>query len=360
MAVLAQKKVAEPTRSWLFIGQHEGEIVMIAAAWLERIKTLVGRWLGPSQPDTGAAGRKSGTQSAVSAEIQKIEKIRQISSALADIEGVTGVGPLDEDERTCIILATPAFVNSVPETARIKDGEEVRLRVVTDEGEARLYMGGPPVTNAPRQFPGPVMGGDPVRNNAFTQHGTIAFGVEASAQTTVEGNACAGQILGCSHVFFHASGNTVSTPLQPDGFQTQWNVRQNTPRFIDVAGAMPTGSSVNVKPRWLRGLREITGAEFPAAGVRVSKYGQASGLTSGLIRGPAERNIDGTKVIVRFVKRRFAVDGDSGAAVVAGDRKLVGLVFAGHPLLDESYVLQAWPDTTTIPIKYAAFRIENF
>lgn len=325
----------------------------------ERISEKVASRDDPSRSSTPPAGQKSGTHPAVSAEIETIDSIRQISSALAGVEGITGVGPLEEDGKACLILARPDSVDSVPETVRVQGLGEVRLRVVPDEGEARLFMG-PTVTNAIRQFPGPVMGGDPVRNDAFTDYGTIAFGVDASAQTMVEGNACAGQILGCSHVFFDPGGDTLSTPLHPGGFQMKWQVGQASPHYADVAGATPTSSSIDIKPKWLRGLREITGVEFPPAGVRVSKYGQVSGLTSGRVMGPVQRTIGGKSVFVRFVKRRFAQYGDSGAAVVTGDRKLVGLIFAGNPTADESYFLQAWTDPSPVPNGYAAFRIENF
>jgi hypothetical protein len=98
----------------------------------------------------------------------------------------------------------------------------------------------------------------------------------------------------------------------------------------------------------VRGLGTITGVRQPISGDRLSKYGWTTHLTSGLDLGTYmveldPDNLPGQRFLVRRVSGRFADEGDSGAAILDRDRKLVGLVIAGKDVVDQTYYTQALP-----------------
>ena len=99
-------------------------------------------------------------------------------------------------------------------------------------------------------------------------------------------------------------------------------------------------------------LGGIKATKQPTTGIRVSKFGAATGLTSGRDGGIALKEVDHVshpyeKFTVRVVQGPFSAKGDSGAAVLDADRNFVGIVFSG--ITNETYYLHALPNGQAPP-----------
>src|SRR6266496_6779937 len=140
------------------------------------------------------------------------------------LEGVTGIGPLAEDSKTCLILvADEKRREKLPKKIEVHLANQqsllVDMRIEVDTVPSVLFNGFTP----PDQHAGPMMGGDPIWNNEASGNGTIAFAVAASSMIKIEGYACANQCISCNHVLYHASGNVISTPNFPDSMTLKWS-----------------------------------------------------------------------------------------------------------------------------------------
>jgi hypothetical protein len=128
-----------------------------------------------------------------------------------------------------------------------------------------------------------------------------------------------------------------------------WHKEPSGSFTTDVAAGV-IKANTDVKHLEVRGLGQIKGARQPSNGIRVSKYGAATGLTSGKDLGIIDRDINGQVFKVRLVSGLFSDEGDSGAAVLDSDRFFVGMLFAGKSgVPDENYYMHALPDPATCP-----------
>ncbi|NJM29256.1 MAG: hypothetical protein HC855_03255 [Rhizobiales bacterium] len=229
----------------------------------------------------------------------------------------------------------------------------------------------------PFQYAGPLRGGDPIwdltgaRPTGLVDYGTVAFVADGTRNLTVEGRCIANQAVTCSHVLnIPDLTRTDSTTNFPKCASLTWDTdpfaAPNGQTWIDLAGAA-LDAGVPTAPYEVRGLGEITGVKQPSAGIRVSKYGAASGLTSGKDLGICyallHETSDGSKYWgwVRAVSGYFQTVGDSGAAILDEDRNLVGLVVAGTSEKDENYYIQAVPDgQATSVANISAFKVNGF
>ncbi len=152
---------------------------------------------------------------------------------------------------------------------------------------------------------------------------------------------------------YHASGKKISTPKYADSMELAWREAPSATHWVDVAGA-DIVAGTPVTHREIRGLEKIKAARQPTDGIRVSKYGATTGLTSGKDLGRAWRVIDESvsmdKYYVRLVSGLFSERGDSGAAVLDAERNFVGMIIAGQPNVPgEKYYLHALPKDETPP-----------
>jgi hypothetical protein len=281
-----------------------------------------------------------------------------------EIKGVTGIGPLEEDGAVCVVLVAdptdPTMLKLQAIDVKLSDEstQNVKLKVVHDTVPATLFQSFVP----PMQYNGPMMGGDPIYNNSGGWWGTIAFSAGSLSPLQIEGNSCAGRSVSCNHVQYVPGHDLISTPNYPNSMTLAWHHVPSGPTWVDVAGAT-IHSGIPSSPLEVRGLRKIKAAVQPQQGIRISKYGATTGLTSGRDLGPHWRAVDETHPLDTYLIRRasgyFAAKGDSGAPVVDQSRNLVGMVVAGKPgVPDEAYYIQVLPhgETLSNPL-ISAFKI---
>ncbi len=279
--------------------------------------------------------------------------LESVKSALEaqGVKGVRGIGPVNEEGTHCVVLLEDkknTELNNVVEV-RLSNDDRLKIALVVgqDKGSAQLYMGFSP---PPWQYSGRLMGGDPIWNEDAGQWGTITFAVSATSNITLEGIACANQSISCNHVLNVGAGSDVSTTNFPNTMKLAWHTNPPSPagHWVDIGGAEFI-VDVPFSHMKLHGLGKITGVKQPQTGIRVSKYGAVSGLTSGRDLGMALRIIDYKNhpkdfFLIRIVSGYFGTVGDSGSAVVDADRNLVGILVAGNPgHRDETYYIQAVP-----------------
>jgi hypothetical protein len=288
----------------------------------------------------------------VSRDGEDVELLQAVKAFLlkAGVKGIEGVGPIGPDGTSCKIRLGGKKGSDLPGEIAVsltsKKSVVLKLHIVEDSKRATLFSGPCP---RPWQFSGPLMGGDPIWNKAAGQWGTITFATDAARPVEVVGKTCDNHCLTCSHVL-HAEAfggsNAVSTTRYPGSMTLQWHT--NPPdgtKWIDLAGA-ELKPGVAFTPLEVRGLRTIRGAKQPVPGIRVSKYGATTGLTSGRDLGWAECKIgdDGNDYWVRKVSGFFGAVGDSGAPVLDADRNFLGLIVAGIPGDDdETYYIPVLP-----------------
>ncbi len=270
----------------------------------------------------------------------------------AGVKGIAGIGPIDDERASCTVLLSNQKDVALPSAVEIVTSNKrtivLKLISAQDETPAVLLAGPNP---KPWQYSGPLMGGDPIWNDAASQWGTITFAVDAASAVEIEGYSCANQCLTCDHVLDIVGANTASTTRYPNSMALKWNI--NPPsrnKWLDVAAA-EMDAGVAFSPLEVRGLRHIKGVVQPRKGIRVSKYGAVTGLTSGRDLGWTKRQLSPTDPSLYWVRRvggYFARVGDSGAPVLDADRNLVGLVVSGKPgVPNETYYIQALPKGQT-------------
>ncbi len=270
------------------------------------------------------------------------------------VKGVTGIGPMEDG--VVQILVNGQAEGNLPKqvSVKLKDNSEesVKLEVQKEVAAARFFLS----CDMPFQHSGPIMGGDPVYNNGAPCYGTITFSAPMGSPITLQGKLWANHCVSCNHVLYDASTDIISTPNKPNSMKLDW--RKEPPsggKFVDLAGAL-INSGVDVSHLEVRGLERVKSALQPADGIRVSKYGAKTGLTSGKDLGRAWRQVDlndPNTYYIRRVSGLFSEEGDSGAAVLDANRNFVGMVLAGQPNVpNEKYYMHALPAGENPPDQY--------
>ena len=251
------------------------------------------------------------------------EIISQINSRLKElgIKTVTGIGPVDEEGNTCLVFMVGKDQADIPKELEIKFSNEKQQSVSLDfqEAEERAELfNGTFVFPPPLQHSGPMMGGDPIWNNDGAYFGTITFAAQMGSPIMIEGYSCANECVSCNHALYVAGQTAISTSKYPDSMSLTWNIVPPSGMFwIDVAGAT-INSGIPFTALEVRGLGGIKATKQPTTGIRVSKFGAATGLTSGRDGGIALKEVDHVshpyeKFTVRVVQGPFSAKGDSGA-----------------------------------------------
>jgi hypothetical protein len=275
------------------------------------------------------------------------------------IKGVTGIGPVSAEGDTCLVLLENKDATAIPDSVKgqLRDNSAFAVQLIAKDDLAYGQLFADASSSPVSQHSGPLMGGDPIWNDAVTQWGTISFAVSSTSSIKIENQPCANQSISCEHVLNQGS-SLISTPNYPDAMTLTWSKRSPTASpWLDVAGATFSGSTP-FTALTVRGLGAIQVARQPLDGIRVSKYGATSWLTSGKDLGLAWRAFDpqhpSQLYLIRRVSGYFSNEGDSGAAVLDADRNLVGMVIAGkllngQPVEDESYYMQVLPRGEVAP-----------
>ncbi len=285
-----------------------------------------------------------------SRDAEDAELIQAVSQLLekAGVKGIRGIGPINAERTSIKILLADDGPADLPErietTLSSKRTFGLKLNIVRNAKPARLLLGPMP---QPWQYSGPLMGGDAIWNDMARQWGTITFAAAAGSPVEIEGKSCANQSITCSHVLYFQGPDDVSTTLYSQSMKLGWATEPpNGAKWIDLAGA-DILAGVPFSSMEVRGLRHIKGVKQPQAGIRVSKYGATTGLTSGRDLGWATvqlREGDPIRYGVKVVSGYFANVGDSGAPVLDADRNFLGLVISGVPdKIDETYYLPVVP-----------------
>ena len=160
-----------------------------------------------------------------------------------------------------------------------------------------------------------MMGGDPIWNNDGAYFGTITFAAQMGSPIMIEGYSCANECVSCNHALYVAGQTAISTSKYPDSMSLTWNIVPPSGMFwIDVAGAT-INSGIPFTALEVRGLGGIKATKQPTTGIRVSKFGAATGLTSGRDGGIALKEVDHVshpyeKFTVRVVQGPFSAKGD--------------------------------------------------
>jgi hypothetical protein len=291
-----------------------------------------------------------------SRDAEDAELIQAVSQLLekAGVKGIRGIGPINAERTSIKILLADDGPADLPErietTLSSKRTLGLKLDIVRNAKAARLLLGPMP---QPWQYSGPLMGGDAIWNDMARQWGTITFAAAAGSPVEIEGKSCANQSITCSHVLYFKGPDDVSTTLYSQSMKLGWATDPpNGTQWIDLAGA-DIRAGVPFSSMEVRGLRHIKGVKQPRPGIRVSKYGATTGLTSGRDLGWAMKQLmdsDTTLYGVRVVSGYFANVGDSGAPVLDANRNLLGLVVSGDPdEIDETYYVPVLPKGQTPP-----------
>jgi hypothetical protein len=283
-------------------------------------------------------------------DVEILQTVREILSKNG-VMGVTGIGPFNARNGSLTVLYAQEKDTKIPDAIEVtlSNKKTITLKLVAKQESKPAVLLFSSLPAPPWQYSGPLMGGDPLWNDASPDiAGTITFAVPQTSPITIEGNACSNQSITCHHVLGGSGGSgRTSTTRYPASMKLKWEITPPTgTKWIDIASAeIKPGTPYS--PLEIRGLRKIKGVKQPASGIRVSKYGRTTGLTSGRDLGwvllqPTTTNPD--SFWLRCVSGYFADVGDSGAAVLDADRNLVGIVVSGRPgVVNETYYIQALP-----------------
>lgn len=278
-------------------------------------------------------------------DIEILQNVRDVL-ARAGVTDITGIGPVSPDRASVRVTVSDKNAAAVPGEVQVKLSNDatVTVKLVMAQADKPVMLYGGPVPQ-PLQYSGPLMGGDPIWNDIASQGGTITFAAGPGSPVEIEGKGCAEHCVTCSHVLDFGAAVSVSTPKYPSSMTVSWNMAPpSNGKWIDIASAaIHPGTAY--KPLEVRGLGVIRGVRQPRTGIRVSKYGAKTGLTSGRDLGWVHLKFPDLKFYwVRKVSGYFCDLGDSGAPVMDARRNLVGMIVSGHRgIADENYYIQVLP-----------------
>lgn len=219
------------------------------------------------------------------------------------------------------------------------DGEDVEVEVkVEDSPPFQFFLSGQAHLPVPPQ--GNIYGGDPVWH-PLNGWGTLAL---SSPQVTIidhtnTSRTVPNAVLSCNHIL--ALIDRANSGDRLSNFRSRaicelnyfWPITNVAIDPIDLA----IGRSQNLgdyQPREVRGLGQITGVSAPSNNERVFKSGARTSITTALDDGVGSLFVSyyaNRSVFLRKTTANFADVGDSGAAVLNENRRLVGFVVGGLP-----------------------------
>jgi hypothetical protein len=311
-----------------------------------------------------------------SRDLACIEAIKRVRLVLEDAGfksgAVTGIGPVklrSDSSWNCQIILQGGNISVDDAASDAEIVKKVRKTIQQQNEKAPIRPGlnklpGKKVSMNPRPYRhgGPIMGGDPIWHNKAGHWGTVAFALGPKDKVKVAGNDCAGHLITAHHVVnLGTEHKAVSVTDYVNTMTVEWQEPppKSGDRWMDLAAVKIDDkllelNHVPVRGLEVRGLGRIQNVRQSRYGDRVYKYGATTGLTAGIDLGPALRDVDESDsnhamYWVRVVSGHFADNGDSGAAVLDGERNLVGIVVSGKPgIEDETYYIQAL-DSSMIP-----------
>lgn len=278
----------------------------------------------------------------------------QVYLEKAGVSGIASIGPIDAEGSSCRVVFEKSARPQLPERFEVtlSNKRTVVLQLVPSVEDAPVQLLSGPIP-PPWQYSGPLMGGDPIWNNAASMWGTVTFSVAAGSSMKMEGHACANHAMTCHHVLKSGSSVDVSTTRYANALKLQWLTNPpNGVKWVDMAGAEMRAGTPHT-PLKVRGLGLIKGLRLASRGMRVSKYGTTTGLTSGRDLGTVSVKLVSNPpqfFKLRQVSGYFSAKGDSGAPVMTASRHLVGAIVAGRPgVINENYYMQAIPKGAAPP-----------
>jgi hypothetical protein len=243
--------------------------------------------------------------------------------------------------------AFDAFAARYPE--RVIDSKRVGFQVDVPVGDYRVqwwpwwswYRSTP--TGPRAHVFNPMQGGISISN-------ALQFGYGTLGGKVVDRDTGAEMILSNWHVLVNSwsvrAGLPIYQPGQGDGGRAEHTVarlsRHAMDHFIDAAVAELTGTRPLLNEQL--GLGPVTGVRQPVPGLRITKSGRRTGVTTGIITGIEGRQVmtyAGVQRVIRHVvhiakapdSAQVSAKGDSGAWWLEQDtRQAVGLHFAGSDL----------------------------
>lgn len=184
---------------------------------------------------------------------------------------------------------------------------------------------------------GQSMGGDICENVNWDQYGTItlyAGSIEVRASGRCNQTAKAGPaLLSCNHVIARNDaaqlGEVINALPRVDVARLAGFIRFPCNGDVDVAVAKV--NDVSVVSKWtVQTIGNLAGVRRPNIGETVKKHGARTGYTVGRVTGQLNIVVNGyTFHGVFSIGGGFSSPGDSGAAIVAGNNDLLGMLSWG-------------------------------
>ncbi|HEV8456388.1 MAG TPA: hypothetical protein VGQ24_15960 [Gemmatimonadales bacterium] len=296
---------------------------------------------GPGLDPNLALQSQPGLAKALAAQARHTDRLLQI-------EGIVGtaVGLGSDGHEQVQLFTKTAGVRGLPTTL---DGVPVSV-VVTGEIRALPAVASAPITaaavNRTARFARPVPIGVSTGNQGECSAGTIGARVKSGTTTYALSN---------NHVYALENRAAIgSNVLQPGRYDLNCASGSNAllgklSKFVSITFSTSANNKVDaaIAAAPITNLGKSTpsdgyGAPSPtiiaaALNQTVKKYGRTTGLTTGSVVGlNATINVGYSRGTARFVgqivirgKGQFSRAGDSGSLIVNGNRRPVGLLFAG-------------------------------
>ncbi|HEU5303516.1 MAG TPA: hypothetical protein VFU40_02625 [Gemmatimonadales bacterium] len=291
-------------------------------------------------PNLSVASQPPGLAKALAAQARHTDRLLQMQGVVGTAVGLGANGQAEVQlfTKAAGVRGLPASVDGVPVSV-VVTGE---IRAIPAAGTAPTAA----AINRKARFTRPVPIGVSTGNQGACSAGTIGARVKAGSNTYALGN---------NHVY--ALENTAplgSNVLQPGRYDLQCGSGSNAflgtlSKFVSITfstsannkvdAAIAAASTANLGRSTPSDGYGTPRASIVAAALNqlVMKYGRTTGQTTGrVVALNATVNVGYSRGVARFVGQivirgsgQFSRSGDSGSLIVNGNRRPVGLLFAG-------------------------------